>query len=115
MIKENNKPGFVKDIKALLRKTNTFEDIELTYGSLILEPTTEFGENVVMKTVYNEETKEKTQKLFKQIFTPSEKNLRCREYVRIKHGNHIAYACVEMDSYYWTLADILKVMKREKF
>ena len=117
-IEENNKPQFTKEIEALLRKTRVLYDIELTYGSLKHEPTKSFeGKDIVALEVRDAETGQWTTKLFKQIFTPSERNLSERddpsEYVQIKVDGKTLYQSVEADSYWGMVLDITRRLDKE--
>ena len=117
-IEENNKAQFTKDIEVLLKKTRACQNIELTYGDLKYEPATEYGKDVVLKEVYNFETKEYESKLFKRTFTPSDRTLDNkndpREYVQIKIDNALYYQSVEGDSYWGMVLDIIKRLDKER-
>lgn len=116
-IEENNKAQFTKDIETLLRKTRACEDIELTYGSLEYEPVDNWGKDVVLKEVYDRKTNSFVQRLFKNKFTPSERNLEnkddSREYVQINMYGKKIYQSVEADSYWGMVLDIVKRLREE--
>jgi hypothetical protein len=108
-IEENNKPEFTKDIEMLLKKTRACQDIEITYGYVEYESTTEsYGQDVVVN-VYGE--------AFKRIFTPSKTNITIdsehSEVVQIKVDGKTFYQSVEGDSYYGMVLDIVKRLDRE--
>lgn len=116
-IEENNKAQFTKDIEALLRKTRALQDIEITYGSLVHEPASGWDKDVVRLEVWNSETESYETKLFKQIFTPSERDL-CertdpREFVQIKADGKTIYQSVEADSYWGMVLDIVRRLDKE--
>lgn len=109
-IEENNKPQFTKEIEALLRKTRACQDIEITYGYLTHEPTTErYCSNVVINA---------EGKAFKRIFTPSETNITINdkhsEIVQIKADGKTFYQSVEGDSYYGMVCDIMRRLQEER-
>ena len=109
-IEENNKPQFTKDIEALLRKTRACSDIEITYGYLEYEPTTErYAYNVVINA---------EGKAFKRIFTPSETNITIdsehSEIVQIKVDGKTLYQSIEGDSYYGMVLDIVRRLQEER-
>ena len=116
-IEENNKAQFTKEIEALLRNTRTCQNIELTYGGLKHEPTTEWDKDVVMLDVYDAETDGYVSKRFKRIFTPSERNLNEKddptEYVQIKIDWLTLYQSVEADSYWGMVLDIVRRLDKE--
>jgi hypothetical protein len=117
-VEENNKPQFTKDIEDLLRKTRALQNVEITYGSLKHEPVTGLdGKDVVVLKVYNKETDELEPKLFKRIFTPSDRNLEeqydAREYVQIKVDGKTLYQSVEADSYWGMVLDIIRRLDKE--
>jgi len=116
-IEENNKPQFTKDIEVLLRKTRACQDIEITYGSLVHEPETSWSKDVVSLEVWNKETEQYENKLFKQIFVPSNRNLSekndSREYVQIKVDGKTIYQSVEASSYWGMVLDIVRRLDKE--
>ena len=114
MIRENNKSSFVKEMESFFRKTNACEEIELTYGSLKRKPLECWSPGAVLLDCYDDKTNTFYQKYFLEEFTPSDTTLKNgREYVKIKLCGKTVYACVEMDSYYGIILDVLKKMKEE--
>ena len=116
-IEENNKPQFTKEIEKLLRQTRTCQNIELTYGSLKYEPATGWDNDVVVRQYWNQETQQYENKLLKQIFIPSDRNLNEKtdpdEYVQIKIDYLTIYQSVEADSYWGMVLDIIRRLDKE--
>lgn len=116
MIRENNKAEFVKEMENFLRQTNACEHICLTYGNLQYVSLEQWQPGAVIKDCWDEESKSMVAKYFLEEFTPSDVTLKgsaCRENVQIKMGNKTVYACVEADSYYGIIIDVIKKMMEE--
>lgn len=117
-IEENNKAQFTKEIETLLRKTRACQDIELTYGSVEYIPLKTWEKGAIINKCYNSETEEYEERLFKIVFTPSERNLERREdgreIVQIKIDGETIYQSVESSSYWGMILDITKRLDKER-
>lgn len=117
-IEENNKPQFAKEVEALLRKTRACENIEITYGSVKWIPLTEGESCGVLRNIYDKEKNCVVSKLFKDNFTPSERNLTersdPREFVQIKIDGRTFYQSVECSSYWGMVLDIINRLDKEQ-
>lgn len=114
---EDNKAQFTKEIESLLRKTRACKDITLTYGSVEYIPLKEWESGATSKKCWNFETEKYEYRLFKVIFTPSERNLTerddGREYVQIEINKQKFYQSVEADSCWGMVLDIIKRLDKE--
>lgn len=102
-----SKIDFIKEVEKVVRMTDAFEDLSITYGWL---------ENKYSKP--DEETGEVT--VIDRVFHPSDRVLNNpddeREMLRFKWGEQSDYFClyqsIEADSYYGILRDVYKALDK---